>query len=134
MFKKLPSKSYSAGHLCDARLAGFLQVYLHQVHLDDTATPSGISHLNDLVAGLVDRVARLPAEAHPTAPALLAGLRPLAHRAAGSVVPGPELKLELEKLLYQGLRRVLVPAVSAALAPVAGPLAELPAADYSVWV
>ncbi len=136
MFNKLLSESYSAEHLCDARLAGFLQVYLHQVHLDDTATLAGISSLNARFIGLVDRVARLPVEAHPTVPALLAGLRPLAQRAAGGIVPAPELKRELEKLLYLGLRRVLASNASAATATAFAfaPLAELPAVDYSVWV
>lgn len=110
------AKQYSTNQLYDLSLAGYLQVYLHQLHLDDTATLEGIAGLHTRLGSLVDKVAQLPVAAHPTAPALLAALRPLAQLAAGAVLPAPELKQELEKQLYLALRRVLAPG-SLAVAP-----------------
>lgn len=106
-------------YLYDLLLAEYLQVWLHQVHLADAWASDGEARVRALVQHVLAQASRLPAEAHPNAPALLAALQVLARRAVQGPAPAAALKQELTAALYTALRR----STAAARAPEAAPQA-----------
>jgi hypothetical protein len=107
-------------YLYDLLLAEYLQVWLHQVHLADAWAPDGEVRIQALVHHMLAQAQRLPAGAHPNAPALLASLQALVWRSMqGSTPAATALKQELTAVLYTALRR----STAAAGAPAAAPQA-----------